>query len=178
MSDKNRSKKINRVGDFDVMICDPYWQDDEEQLNKGQMCLVLPCYTDGTEENPESEYLDFYVYFSGTIIQSGKNQGRKLSDISADMCVALGMKAPFDPARIGELDAKLAVLVTREDEYNGKKTVKGAFLNPHRKAPMEAAKVAAAWAKIAGGKVAAPTAAAAKPAPATTAKPDDDLPFN
>jgi len=178
MSDAKKPEPLKEVGEFDVMIMEPYWEaPKEEDSAKVQMCLVLPCHTN------DGRVAYFRMYFSNKLAASGRNAGKSMFEINAETCIELGMAAPFDPSRVSELDGNTAYLVMAEDTYQGKTTVKPKWLNPQRAKKMDAAQVKDVWNKLTGGKpIGQPitqATSAAKPKPAPAAKPDtdDNLPF-
>ena len=156
------AKPITEPGEYDVMIIDPYWeQAPEKNGDKTRMCLVIPCHTD------DGLYCNFRAYFTSTIFQKGKNAGKSQATVNAELCVALGMAAPFDPARIAELNEKQAYLVMDMSEYQGKPRIEAKYLNPKRREKLSAEQASEIWAKLNSKPIAASTAPAK----------DDDLNF-
>jgi hypothetical protein len=166
---------IDLEGEWNVMISDPRWEAmAEKDGNKNRMSLVLTCETNPTERWPKGARMDFYMAFVPTIQQSGKNKGRPTYEVAAETCVRLGMPDPFDPAQISELDGKLAVLVTKNEEWpanSGKIRCKAAFLNPGRRPTLDANEAGAIWAALKGEPVAEAKPIAAKPATGATFDP-------
>jgi hypothetical protein len=168
------SKRIDEVGEFPVTLGTPFWEElDAKDGDNLRMALVIPCATD----NGCSEF--YRLYFTRGLIARGQNVGRTLYAVSAEQCVKLGMPEPFDPTAIGELEGKQATLVMREDNYNGKVTIKPAFLNPVYREKLDPGKAADLWAQMIGEQApdrpAAQAAALAKRA--ATVDLDDDLPW-
>lgn len=160
------SKPISEPGEYDVMIIDPYWeQAPEKNGDKTRMCLVLPCHTD------DGLFANFRAYFTSTIFQKGKNAGKSQATVNAELCIQLGMTAPFDPARIDELTNKLAFLVMELQEYQGRERLEAKYLNPKRREKLSADQATEIWAKLTNSPTPAAKAASAKAAA------DDDLPF-
>ena len=172
MTEAKKPDLLKEVGEFDVMILEPYWEAPKEDADKIQLCLVLPCHTN------DNRVAYYRMYFSNALASKGRNAGRTMYEINADQCIELGMTAPFDPARITELDGRNAYLVMQEDNYNGKTTVKPKWLNPPRAKKLDAMQVKDVWAKLTGGK----PVGNAKPEPLAPVKqwepdPNDNLPF-
>lgn len=141
------SERIDAEGTFPVTIGRPFW---EEMEAKGtdtlRMALVLPCKT----EDDKEEY--FRAYFTGQIVQGGKNVGKPMYQVSEELCLNLGMEAPFDPTRTGELEGQKAELVMKQDEYKGVVRIKPAFLNTVYRDKLSNEKAADIWAQLKGEK--------------------------
>jgi hypothetical protein len=132
------------------------------------MALVLPCKVHGDED----QHIDYKLYFTRQIVSSGMKAGRSLYDISSETCIELGMERPFNPCNIAQLDGVAASVVMREEEYEGKKSVRPAFINPAKKRlPME--DVSNIWASMTGAKVQPGATRSAAPEPAAQDDTDD-----
>jgi hypothetical protein len=164
--DLSKCERLKEPGTYDVMILNPHW---EETGKPGTLCAVLPGVTE------DNKMIEERVYFSKTIVQRGKNQGKALWEISAQALIDLGMPAPFNPADIDKLEGACCEYVVESETYEGKTRLVVKYMNPRKRAPMPTDQAASLWAEITGG--ASPTPAAA---PATTKAAvdlDDDLPF-
>jgi hypothetical protein len=116
-----------------------------------RMALVLPCQVQGDDE----QHIDYKLYFTRQLIASGKNAGKSLYDISSETCIELGMSRPFNPCNIAQLDGMDASVVMREEEYEGKRSVRPAFINPMKKR-LAMEDVSNIWASMTGAKVQPP----------------------
>ncbi len=169
------SERIDEVGTFPVTLGLPFWEQMEAKgTDDLRMALVIPCQTDDGRE----EY--FRAYFTGQIVQGGRNAGKPMYQVSEELCLNLGMEAPFDPTRTGELEDQKGELVMKEDEYKGVVRVKPAFLNPVYREKLTNEKAADIWAKLRGDKPR--TQPAAPPQNARIGGDDlidseDDIPF-
>lgn len=141
------AKQIETPGTYTVTIRDPQWEDATKDGDPG-MALVLPGYC---EIDGEEHTITGRLYFKGTIIGSGRNQGRPLYELSMETCLAIGMSTPFSPDKRHELNGREARFVVQEEEYKGKTQIRVAFVNPPGKESIEDAKAKEIWSQITGG---------------------------
>ena len=139
-------KQIDTSGIYLVTIRNPYWEDATKDGDPG-MALVLPGHC---EIGGEEYAITGRLYFKGTIISSGRNQGRPLYELSMETCLQIGMSSPFSPEKRMELDGKQAKFVVQEEEYQGKKQIRVAFINPPGKESLEDEKAKEIWEQITG----------------------------
>jgi len=177
MDNKEQGDLLKREGEFDIVISNVCWEEMPEKNGDNlRMALVARCHTEENEAHPKGEYVDYYLYFTGQIITSGKNKGKPLYEISMKQCLDLGMSAPFDVKKVNELVGQPAILVMENETYEGKTRPRPKYLNARRYEVLSLDHAANIWDKLTGGK--APIVAA----PATTGlganiDPKDDLPF-
>lgn len=173
---------LDEVGEFPIQVINPYWQQlDEKNGDKNRMALVLPCCTAATEQFPVGRKMDFYIYFTRNLVTGGRNKGKKQYEAAMEQCIELGASEPFSPDKVlEELNGAEAVLVTKEEEYEGKKRVKPAFLNTMHRPPITSEKATEIWTALTGGAAAmsGKPKAKAEPKSAPSNDPaDDDIPF-
>ncbi len=163
------AKLIKTIGEYEVEIRDPYWEEAGKDGQPG-MALVLPgfCEIDGEEYT-----INGRLFFTPTLISSGANQGLPLYQLSAETCIKIGMSEPFSPEKREELDGKKAVFVVQEEEYKGKKNIRVAFVNPPGRGALPDKKAKDIWAIMLGDEASQDTPFDNEP----DAKPDDDIPF-
>jgi len=169
-------KKFELEGDYAVTLGKPEWM----ETDKG-MSLKIPCIEAPSSEHPEGRGDNFFLHFTGTILTSGQNQGKKLWEVSQQHCIDLGMSEPFCPTKIGEIEGAEAVLVMKNDTFKGKTTLKPMYLNAPRANRLSPDQAKDIFAKMTGGfKPGKPMSAAPKPKnePAAPADPGDDIPFD
>ena len=143
---------INKVGEFNVVIRDPYWTElGSKDGDDARAALILPCYTEADDQNPNGQHLDYPIYFTRQLVTGGNNRGRPLFEVSQEQCIKLGMSEPFMPGKYKELDGVHSVLVTEEEEYRGKKQIKPKWLNTGKKKRMDIKDVNNLWARITSG---------------------------
>jgi hypothetical protein len=168
---------LKREGEFDVVITSLRWEEmPEKNGDKLRMALALRCYTEENEEHPQGEYVDYYLYFTGQIVTSGRNKGKPLYEVSMKQCLDLGMTAPFDVKKVNELGGQPAVLVMKEETYEGNTRVRPKFLNARRYEAISNDHAANIWDKLTGGKAPTVEPKASQPANVATSM-EDDLPF-
>ena len=157
---------IEREGKITVKIGDPYWEKlKPKNGDDARMALVLPLTT-------EAEELAFYrASFTRTIIQSGKNRGRALYEVSAENCIELGMSEPFTPVKIGELEGRTAEAVVEIEIYDGESRYTVKYLNSPR-SNLDMDDVKEMWAKLTGDTQSEPSSANE-----SAIEDEDDLPF-
>ncbi len=161
--------KLENAGEYLVQIREPRW----EEAKQG-MALVLPGWM---QIAGEEKHINAYLYFTPTLISGGRNQGRPMYEVNAELCHQIGMSEPFSPEKLDELDGLEAFFVVQEEEYEGKTRLKVAFVNPARKPAMSVDEAKEVWERLVGGKV-KPTPKAAEPKQtANEIDPADDLPF-
>lgn len=161
------STRINATGEYHVTIQEPRFELAEKDGDTTRMCLVLP----GVTEDGKS--IEAYQYFTRQIVSSGRNKGRPMYEVSADVCHELGMPKPFNPANIEQLNGVAAVFIVEVEEYEGKARARVKFINPVRKPALEPDEAARIWAELTGKavepvSVEKPTAATKEKKPTTT----------
>lgn len=168
-------KQIDAEGEYIVQIREPRWESAGKD-GETKMSLVLPGYCMiGDEEC----HINGYLYFTPTLIKGGRNAGKPMYEVNAQLCLDLGMTAPFEPHKRTELDGVEARFVVSEEEYEGKKRMRVAFVNPPGRAQLTDDDAAAVWAKLTGGKAVVTTVVEGqeKPDPFAGESKKDTLPF-
>jgi len=177
MENKEQGDQLNRTGEFDIIITSVRWEEMPEKNGDNlRMALVLRCHAEENEAHPKGEYADYHLYFTGQIVTSGKNKGKPLYEVSMKHCLELGMSAPFDVKKVNELVGLPAILVMKEETYEGNTKIRPKFLNIRRYEVISNDHAANIWDKLTGGKMPGPQQAVQNN-PTAAASMDDDLPF-
>ena len=161
------SKRIEQPGSYDVTIRGPRFELAEKDGDQTRMTLVLPGFTS------DDQTIDGYQYFTRQIISGGRNKGRPMWEVGAELCHDLGMTKPFSPSKLDELDGVVCVFVVEIEEYEGKKRPKVKFINPRRKPVLSADDATRIWDELSGAAGHSKQTAAAASAPQAV----EELPF-
>lgn len=157
------AKRISEPGTYHVTIGNPHWTKLEEKDGDAcRMSAVLPgyCAVKGEEMTITGE-----LYFTRSIIASGKQAGQKIAEISKDTLIKLGMPEPFNPADIACLEGVEAIFEVAEEEYRGEKRLKVKFINPPGRKSLPPEEASRIWDAITGTE------------PMHHETPDGDIPF-
>jgi hypothetical protein len=163
------AQRLTKTGKHRVQIRKPHWiKLEEKDCDKNRMAAVLPGYV---KIDGEEYYIEGSLYFTKSIIGSGKNAGKKIAEISKKTLLDLGMKEPFNPSNIEDLDGIEAdfEVVEEIDKRDGSKHIKVQFINSAGRPSMAPEEANAVWANIMGGSSEAVATGEADP--------NDDIPF-
>ena len=137
--------RLETDGTYQVSITqEPKWfLKPAKDGDDARMELVLRGEVNGGDH--DAEYADYRLDFTRVTIGSGVNQGRTMFAVSAEKCLELGMSAPFDPSKIGELVGATCEYVCEWEEYRNKRYFKVKFCNTHSRPPLAKDAAAEIW---------------------------------
>jgi len=118
-------KKITQTGKYDAMITDAMIDESDDKFK-----LILKCET-------EDEYFIYYnMYYSSTVISSGKNAGKTLWESNTETLKSLGIEEGLLKNIRPAINTGLPVNITVDYDYytdkagNEKEVLKCKWINP------------------------------------------------